>query len=136
SRNKFSSRAKPRSAIQPYSPVVASLRKKIGYSRRISANSVGNVGTEPTASPRSLPWRVTTRRFLCSTLFSSTCRAIGSSIHSQKKKAADVISGLPLSTLYAFRSELVTGTKRVASTLVFQAPQLLARTTVPAHVLT
>ena len=44
SRKRFSSRAKPSSAIQAYSPVLASLRKKIGYSRRIVRELGGKRG--------------------------------------------------------------------------------------------
>ena len=52
SRKRFSSRAKPSSATDEYSPVVGILAEKNRVFALDSANSVGYVGTVPTLSPR------------------------------------------------------------------------------------
>src|SRR5690606_14644460 len=55
--------SKPSSATA-WKPPASSLRKKIGYSRCTSANSVGHTGTSPVGSPSSVPKWVRTRRSL------------------------------------------------------------------------
>src|SRR6187551_221814 len=118
----------------------------------MSAYSVGNVSTVPTLSPNSWPGRVITRRSLCAMLLSNTCLVISDSRGSrvivlQKEKGRCGTAAFFVSSpedrpsgssrferLRAVSLELVAGSKAVAGTLVFQAPQLLVRTTVPAHV--
>ena len=130
SRNRFSSFAKPSSATDRNSPVFGSLRKKIGYSRWMSAYSVGKVITVPTLSPNSAPMardhaqilvRDVVEHYVSGHLRPRIPEA------SKRRRPLSTSGLLIIITLYEFCLELVAGSQGVTSTLVFQTPQLQRR---------